>query len=393
MFKKWILTVIVACFLVISTTFAYAEEQFPVADPEILTVEDVIIDKTDKNAVTARKRAITEAKRSAFGRLAKSMLPTKEFVDYKIPSDDVISGFVMDFEIKDEKLSSSRYKANFTVRFTGETGKFIKSGNSMFNRLFSESRRKKFFGGSPDKEFKTVLLLPYHKNYLGRKTLWEDPNPWRDEWQSLGGVMVSSKVSIIVPTGDINDMSFGNPMAVWSGDYSVLDKLIEYYNADEIMVAVADLGRRKIDIEIYSYYNGILDYKRPMKTSIADGGFKNAVSSIVSDKELFEDSIYTHNATGQDFVLEINMFFNSPQEWLGARKRIVSIKPAPVINIMSLNSDSVKFNIKVSSEERFYSLLKAFDKRRLNLIPSNFTQNPDEDLDTVRRNYILRLDY
>src|SRR3989304_3177532 len=81
---------------------ASAQVQFrppaPVAEP--LTVTDVIIDKTDKNAVTARDQAIVEAQRRAFQKLAERSMTPELFEAYQLPDDKTIATLVHDFEIK-----------------------------------------------------------------------------------------------------------------------------------------------------------------------------------------------------------------------------------------------------------------------------------------------------
>lgn len=393
MFRTIVFTVLLSACLAFPAQRAQAQEDVSVTgQQEALTVTDVLVDKTDDNAVAARKAAILEAKRAAFERLARNILSPDKIKDYTLPEDAKISGFVRDFEIKDEKISSNRYKANFTVRFSPETAEFIEYGDTAFGGVFGSRPRtavaQKVFGRE-----RVVLLVPYFKKASGEKILWEDPNPWREEWQSLGGVMVSKNVSIMVPTGDLKDVSAGASAALWQEDYTVLDRLMRHYRADEALVTVAAADASGVTVEVYGYAEGRLEYKMPLTVAREDGGYGRAVSEIVADKSLFAEAAAAPVLPSKQYILEVTMFFDNPKEWLGARKRIVSVEPAPALNIVSLNRDSVKFHLKVDSEDNFYTLLRELDKKRLNLIPAQYQTSAVADPGVERRNYVLRLDY
>ena len=108
----------------------------PVAAPAVytggsMTVTDVIIDKTGKNAVVARDGAIIDAQHTAFQVLAEKAMSPEAFKAYKLPDNKTIAALVDSFEIKTEQISANRYVANFTVRFLPDINNYIRIPESL----------------------------------------------------------------------------------------------------------------------------------------------------------------------------------------------------------------------------------------------------------------------
>jgi hypothetical protein len=231
----------------------------PPVDQDPLTVTDLVIDKTAPNPVEAREQAIADAPALAFQKLA-------ERYDSKAKVPKNVSAMVQNFEIKGEQMSSTRYVAKFTVRFTDTVRNYIdvkdymsSSASSMSSSLESsgteESEDAEDSAGAAVKTpAGAVLVLPYYENMAGKTVLWEEPNPWRSAWQNEG----AAQSKFIVPLGDINDVSAGADDAVFSGNYAVIEKLRARYRASEVVVAVANKSGSSMKVDIYAYRDGRL---------------------------------------------------------------------------------------------------------------------------------------
>lgn len=268
-----------------------------IVKPEPLTVTNVLIDKTDKNAVMARDQAIIDARRTALHMLAERALSPDELKAFKFPEDRVIAALVRDFEIKKEKISAVRYVANFTVRFNKKITNYIS-----MEKLAAGEKKAALLAGvkptaatltpaaadektaTPEKQTTekqdtakldivkplpkdaaqdktvivegskhTVLVLPYFETMAGKKQLWGDTNPWLAAWIDLGASSPTSALTVTVPLGDISDISVGDSDAVWSQDYSTLERLGNNYKADEVFLAVLNKSGVKIQIDTYRY--------------------------------------------------------------------------------------------------------------------------------------------
>lgn len=287
-----------------------------------LVITDVMVDKSADNAVKAREEAMTEARRLAFQKLAERHLTPAAYATFRMPDDRTIATLVQDFEIKGEQVSAKRYVAKFTVRFSERVRNYINVPYAprevavpqpswrqlpadQLNTLPADGTvvlSETLPGTAPvgtlsvpgatpalnspvaaaaaqPRVAAPVLLLPYYENMAGRTILWEDPNPWRDAWQRMpaqaSGVSQQLLNKILVPLGDISDISAGNADAVWSGDYKTLEKLRANYRVSEVVLAVANKSGPQMTIDLYFYSGGSL--KR-----------RNALTPYVGEKTEYE---------------------------------------------------------------------------------------------------------
>lgn len=290
-----------------------------------LVVDDVMIDRTAENAVLAREQAIAEARSQAFRKLAERHLTPAAYANFKMPDDKTIATLVQDFEIRGEQLSATRYVAKFTVRFRENVRNYINipsaprdvarqpvtpiwrqvpgdagtvqpgaetvvidgSADGINYDKMSESSAtaKQPAGVTAARVAGPVLLLPYYENMAGQTLLWEDPNPWRDTWQRMpGGGGISSQFlsKIVIPLGDIADISAGSANAVWSGDYRPLEKLRMNYGVAQIVLAVANKSGAHMSIDLYFYENGKLNRRNALTPYAGEK----------SDREAWQQAMY-----------------------------------------------------------------------------------------------------
>lgn len=279
-----------------------------------LVVDDVMVDRTADNAVLAREQAIAEARSQAFRKLAERHLTPAAYASFRMPDDRTIATLVQDFEIRGEQLSATRYVAKFTVRFRDTVRNYINipaaprdvaspSVTPTWRQMPGDAASAQpgadtvVIGGGEDdmtgvpyssagdaprpsmvtstpapaaapRVAGPVLLLPYYENMGGQTLLWEEPNPWRDTWQRMpgSGSGISSQFlnKIVIPLGDIADISAGASNAVWSGDYRTLEKLRANYGVTQVVLAVANKSGAHMSIDLYFYENGKLNRRHAL---------------------------------------------------------------------------------------------------------------------------------
>jgi len=385
---------------------AYSNELILPKDP--LMVTNVIIDKTDVNAVTARSKAIVEAKREAFRKLAQGIMPADVFMKYEIPKDNIINSLVKDFEIKEEKISKNRYLANFTFRFNKEAAYILRmAGGDLgsynikdMQKLGIKSSDRDFISWGDNKDI-SVLILPFYKNFFGRNILWEDPNPWRDAWQYFDKLKTPVGISLIIPSGDMSDIDIGDSDSIFQGNSDVLERLKEKYKVDKIVLFIADNKESAIDINIYNYVDSEFRYKKTLEPFAKSGDIKidfwRLINYMVTKKDLF-DGVFNFKNKKQYLKkiipvnLELTMNFGSFKEWLDIQKMITSMKGNPTINISNISKGSVNFNIELKSEDAFKNLKEEFFRKELILIPEDSDYyRGEEDISIIKHHYILRL--
>jgi hypothetical protein len=82
-----------------------------------MTVSDVPVDVTAKDAMSARDQAIAVAQSKAFDKLVKQLVPSPSDQVRVHPSQQDIESFVQDFGVENERVSSVRYIGLYDVRF------------------------------------------------------------------------------------------------------------------------------------------------------------------------------------------------------------------------------------------------------------------------------------
>lgn len=311
-------------------------------------VRNLKIDQTAENAVVARTKAMAEAKRQAFQKLVERNLPAEEVKGFKIPDDKIINSVVQDFEIEDEQISANQYVANFTVRFKRRVLELIQVNIGMkgvlapppstiaaaglspapspsvtvtkpaVSAVATEALSPPPVTPTPKQEMTTslpvaggvpstaqskpddkkppvlkpkapivsrgVLVLPYLQNISGKLRLWEDPNPWMQAWQTSPLTTPWGR-NIILPVGDINDISSGSSDAIWSGDTRVVEKLRAKYNVQEVILAVINKSGPSVTIDVYHYGDGILSPKQTLTPYVAnmdgDAPYRQSVQEVL----------------------------------------------------------------------------------------------------------------
>lgn len=322
----------------------------PAMEDSMLSVTDVMVDKTAANAVVAREEAMVEARRLAFRMLAERHLSPSAYANLKMPDDVVIATLVQDFEIKSEQLSSTRYVANFTVRFRDAIRNYISipvmprpaygygqgygqeqsgyntdvgqgvQGQAPYGHMASGQQQT---GGMtpPALDAGSVLILPYYENMAGDTLLWEEPNPWRQMWQLSPPRQANSKHQVIVPLGDIADVAAGPAEAVWKGDYTTIEKLRRQYGVAQVVLAVANKSGAYMTIDLHTYDGKALRRR-------------NALTPYVGEKS--EDDAW------RQAMYEVISYLQRPQP--GAQNRVEDISRSvtrPQLNVPEVNTRSV----------------------------------------------------
>ena len=82
-----------------------------------LTVSDVPVDVTAKDAAAARDQAIAVVQSKAFDKLVKQLVPSPSDQARIHPSQQDIESFVQDFGVENERVSTVRYIGLYDVRF------------------------------------------------------------------------------------------------------------------------------------------------------------------------------------------------------------------------------------------------------------------------------------
>lgn len=187
----------------------------------LFSVTGVEVDVTDKDAATARTRAIIEAQVKAFYQLAERLGSPEAAKRLQGMDARDIGRMLRSLSIEEERSGPGRYIGKLTVRFL--PGKI----RELFGRYGIDV---------VEEQAPPLVVLPLWKGPNGL-VLWED-NLWRKAWLDLKAEQ--SLVPIIVPLGDLQDTSAISPEEVAAGDAIKLESLMIRYEAKAVLVAIAE---------------------------------------------------------------------------------------------------------------------------------------------------------
>jgi hypothetical protein len=187
----------------------------------MFSVTGVEVDVTDKDAASARTRAIIAAQVKAFHMLAER-LGSRDAAQRLAGMDARdIGRMLRSLSIEEERSAPGRYIGKLTVRFL--PGKI--------REVFGQHGIEIVEDQAP-----AMVVLPLWKGPEG-PVIWED-NLWRKAWLDLKAEQ--SVVPIIIPLGDLEDTSAISPEDVLAGDTIKLESLMLRYEAKAVLVAVAE---------------------------------------------------------------------------------------------------------------------------------------------------------
>lgn len=201
------------------------------ADDPLFTVSNIKVDVKAKNSAIARERAFSNAQQKAFEELSSRMLSDKEEQNFFMPDSNTISTFVQDFEVTKEKLSSVRYIGTYTFRFQGESV-------------------RKFFADQgvryTDVSSRPALVLPFYQ-LEDETVIWSPENDWMDAWNRIEEQQ--GLVPIVVPIGDLMDVSALGDDEAFSYSQSKLKKMLKRYGSGEavLLIAIPDLALSAVE--------------------------------------------------------------------------------------------------------------------------------------------------
>jgi len=176
---------------------------------------------TDKDAASARTRAIIEAQVKAFYILAERLGSPEAAQRLQGMDARDIERMLRSLSIEEERSGPGRYIGKLTVRFLPDK---IREVLGRYGIDVVEDQAP------------AVIVLPVWKGPNGL-VIWED-NLWRKAWLDLKAEQ--SLVPIIVPLGDLEDTSAITADEAAAGNAVKLESLMLRYEAKGVLVAMAE---------------------------------------------------------------------------------------------------------------------------------------------------------
>ena len=196
----------------------------PALAQDIFTVKNLRVDATASTAAEARQAALASGHLQAMQQLLARLVLREDLGLLPPLSAKQVEEYVRNFEVDDERTSTVRYLARLTFQF-----------NAASVRDYLRARGVRF----ADVRGPSVLLLPVF-GAANQAVLWEDPNPWRNAWAARDNS--SGLVPILVPLGDLNDISGTSARDALNPDNPRLQPLAQRYGVQAVVTTQAVLA-------------------------------------------------------------------------------------------------------------------------------------------------------
>ena len=321
------------------------------ASTSVFDVKNVEVDISGESTVNARDKAFAKARRMAFERLAERLLTEDEIKALPQPDDAEISVLINNFEIVHENLAPNRYVGEFSFSFKeNATRQFFEGGGYRFSDI----------GG------KAILVLPYFQEG-GPARLWSGENPWLEAWQRVD-TYSEGLVPVMVPLGDVQDLSSAPESTPLNYDQDALLNMAERYKAEAVVIAIATLNTEtELSIDLYRTDGFAPAHIKSFKASVPENEqgemdikqiMRNEVREVYAFMQRNWREQTATSAYAQKSSISVFVPFSDLGEWVRIRNALDNVAAISEYDVASLdqNGADVKLNYSGSYERLMLAL-------------------------------------
>lgn len=308
-------------------------------ETSVFAVQGVDVDVTDKDAATAKDKALVDVQVKAFRQLAERLGSPEIVAEVEDMETKDILPYLRSLSIEQESISPGRYQGKLTVRFLPDKVKAFYANRGV--RVSSV-------------QGPAFLVLPMWKASAGVQ-LWED-NPWRQAWINLRAEQ--SQVPIIVPLGDLDDSEIISAQDVMSGDEVKLEAMRRRYDVRAVLIAYAEATE---DGGIRATMNantplGKITFDKTYRAESGDLLESSAIATkrfhqVMLEKFRADASRLAADAGASNhWSFAVAVPFSGPSDWNRLRSQILSTPGVVGLDVSSLGGDGAVVKLTVSDE-------------------------------------------
>jgi len=230
------------------------------------TVANYPVQATDKNAVTAKEKAIADGQDAAFRSLLKRIVPVTAYRQLGNVKDLKAANLVSGVSVRSEQNSSTEYIANLDFSFQADA---LRSALSSRGIPFVESQAP------------PIIVVPVVRqgNPAEAKAA---AGPWLKAWQGLDLEHTLTPVKIDDLKGTIHNDTVN---MLLNGEGTGERILSGEYKSETVVLAVAemDTGQKKLNITLAGTDAvGLINLKRSYRVGDGDEAFASDFAAVVS---------------------------------------------------------------------------------------------------------------
>lgn len=303
---------------------------------DVFTISPVHIDVTAANASAARDQALAGGERRALQMLIERLTLAAGRSRLPQPNNAQLSDLIEGFEVANERRSGVRYIADYTFHFRPDP----------IRQLLNQAGIA--FAETPSKPLVVLAVLVDGD----RPVLWDDPNPWRDAWAHAK--LPPGLVPLVIPLGDISDVTAIDAVAALHGDDARLRALSQRYDGDDVLVATATVSQgatRSLDVVSTRYTPGDAANHQTWNNSVtANAGESDSalMTRALSDTMArVEEAWKVANILDarQGGTLLVTVATASLRDWIAVRERLTGIPAVRSSQLMSIDRGGARVEI------------------------------------------------
>lgn len=309
------------------------------AQSSLFTVENITVDVTADNSVTAQEQAFVKAQRIAFAKLAKRLVSEGQANNVKTPNNATLSTLIKDYEVTNERLSAVRYIGTYTFRFHEKA----------ISRLFSLSGVSYTQNTS-----KTLLVLPVLKSN-GETTIWSESNGWMQAWSRVP--VSSSLVPIQIPIGDLADISDIDDDDALRYQRSKLDRMLKRYDSTEaaIMIAAPEANNKKLRISIYRTDRGRAEYVQDITLEAQEGESLKVLydRGVIKANDALQKDWKRKNSfnEAQSKKYSLRVPLKNLKQWVRAKSALARVPGASDVELQAIKPIEAQVTLNFRGDE------------------------------------------
>jgi len=309
------------------------------AEKDVFTVSGIEVDVTDKDAATAKLKAITEAQVKAFRKLLRRIATPEAEKRLARLSPRDIGRLMSSLSVEEERTGPRQYIGRLTIRFSP--------------RKVRALLRKAGVGYITERAPR-ILIVPVWQTAEG-PVLWQ-PNPWMAAWRELDAE--EALVPVVIPAGDETDRQTLTAEDALAGDAGKLEALKLRYDTEAVLVAVAGpkgenavravmtgdspVGRIAFDKTYIAETDGIEEAARMAARRFHE------VMTWKWKKKVAARRQAEAKARAAQTRLQVIVPFSSLREWQQIRARLASIPGVTDVDVSALSGTSAVVNLSAA---------------------------------------------
>jgi Uncharacterized protein conserved in bacteria (DUF2066) len=302
----------------------------------LYTVSNVEVDVTAKDASTAKLKAISEAQVKAFTILAERLGGPDAVTAVAYLGEADIGRMMSSLSIQSEKSGPGRYIGKLSIAFLPDK---VREALAQLGVSYSEQRAPR------------IVILPVWNGPEG-PVAWED-NAWRKAWLSLNAE--NDLVPVIVPLGDLDDSETITAEEALRGNAVKLESLKLRYEAEAVMVAVAEpVGETSIRAVMSGESPlGIVTFDKVYDG--AEGGQEAAAAMAAQrfvallNEKWKGASAGNPQQSGPVQTIAVTVPFTTASQWNGIRTQLLSVQGVAQIDVTTMAAGGARIRLGFTS--------------------------------------------